>query len=264
MYNPKERLICAASFPERVLHHALMNICHSVFEKQQIFHSYATRINKGTYAALHQAAINHKKHLFYLKLDVRKYFASINYMVLKDMLQRKYKDMLLLAIFEQIIDSYCINVGKGLLIGNLTSQYFANYYLSFADRYILQQLKISAYVRYMDDMVLWSNNKADLLNASKSVIFYLEKELDLSLKTFVLNTNKHGLSFLGYRLYLNKTTLTHSSKKRFVSKTKLYEYKFKKNIWSQTEYQQHILPLLAFVYHADTKALRSELFHNLG
>ncbi len=260
IYDPKRRQICAASFPERVLHHAIMNVCHYVFEQQQIFDSYATRKNKGTYVALHRAECFQKNNKWFLKLDIRKYFDSIDHKILFTMLQRKFKDRNLLQIFKQIIESYQTKKGKGLPIGNLTSQYFANYYLSFADRYIQQELKISSYVRYMDDMVLWNNNKEKLLQTGKKIVKFLSVKLSLKLKTYTLNSNAHGLSFLGYRIFADKIKLNTRSKKRFIRRVKQYEYNLRNNLWTQQEYQKHILPLLAYIRYAETKELRKKTF----
>jgi len=261
IYDPKKREICAASFQERVLHHAIMNVCHPVFEKMQIFNSYATRKNKGTYAALQRAEVFQKKNRWFLKLDIRKYFDSIDHEILFALLQRKFKDRELLQLFKQIIGSYETKKGKGLPIGNLTSQYFANYYLSYADRYIQQELKISSYVRYMDDMILWHNDKEKLKQSSREITKFLNEFLALDLKTKVINSNIHGLSFLGYRLYGNRSTkLNKRSKKRFIEKAKIYSEKLNKNEWTQREYQKHFLPLLSFARYADTYKLRTKMF----
>lgn len=106
IYDPKERLICAARFEERVLHNALMNVCHPFFEKYQINESYASRKNKGTYAALDKALHYQKKYRWFLKLDVRKYFDSIHHQVMQNLLKQRFKESLLLHIFGKIIDSY--------------------------------------------------------------------------------------------------------------------------------------------------------------
>ena len=164
IYEPKERQICAASFAERVLHHAIMNICHANFENFQIFDSYATRQGKGTYAAIERAASFHKKYTWFMKIDCRKYFDSIDHLVLKRQLNKRFKDQRLLNLCYSIIDSYEITAGKGLPIGNLTSQYFANHYLAHADRYLSENLKAKAVVRYMDDLLIWHDDKQELFN----------------------------------------------------------------------------------------------------
>jgi len=223
IFDPKERIICAAAFGERVLHHALMNVCHANLERFQIFHSYASRIGKGTYAALEQARIHQKRYAWFLKLDVRKYFDNIDHSVLSEQLSRRFKDKLLLYIFRQIIDSYHTSSNKGLPIGNLTSQYFANHYLSVADHYAKENLQIPAYVRYMDDIVIWSDDKNDLLLSGKKFQRYVSDHLKLELKPFCLNSCRKGLSFLGCRLYPDRVELSNQSKKRFVEKIKRYD-----------------------------------------
>lgn len=263
IYDPKERQICAADFPERILHHALMNICHPVFENQQIFDSYATRKNKGTYAALYRAEKFQNKNKWFLKLDIRKYFDSIDHKILYNLLNKKFKDKPLMQIFNKIINSYETNTEKGLPIGNLTSQYFANYYLSYVDRYIKNELNVLYYVRYMDDMVLWSNDKKKLLDIRKRITEFLKVNLSLSLKISIINKNTEGLNFLGYKIYRNKIKLNQRSKNRFLSKTKEYENNLKKS-WSQSDYQRHILPLISFVKYAETFGLRTKVFNDMG
>lgn len=264
IYDPKERMICAASFQERVLHHALMSVCHPVFEDFQLCHSYATRLNKGTYAALTEAKRNQNKYGWFLKLDVRKYFDSIDHGVLKSLLTRRFKDKIVLRIFDQIIDSYHTGDGIGLPIGNLTSQYFANYYLAFADRLVKHQLKMPGYIRYMDDMVLWHNDKKVLITAGKKLSEFLDKELKLELKPWCLNKTHHGLNIVGYKVYPEYIRLNNRSKKRFVQKMKSYWQNVETGIWTQQEYQEHVLPLLAFTKHASTHAWRSTVLQNIG
>ncbi len=260
IYDPKKRQICAAPFPERVLHHAIMNVCHPVFEKLQIFDSYATRKHKGTYAALDRARFFQLRNRWYVKMDIRKYFDSIDHHVLYEKLERKFKDRGLLRIFRKIIDTYEVLPGKGLPIGNLTSQYFANYYLSFADRYVQQELKIGRYVRYMDDMVFWGNDKKKLLAAKKILEQFLREELLLTLKVNVLQRTTHGLPFLGYRLFKDHVRLSKRSKLRLIKKANLYEKYLAEGQYTQSDYHKHILPLLAYAQYADSYNLRSKVF----
>jgi hypothetical protein len=251
--DPKERLICASSFRERVLHHALINVCHDNFDHYQIYGSYACRLGKGTYAALERAKKFQQQYQWFLKMDVRKYFYSISHSVLKHLLTKRFKEYKLLNIFNSIIDSYSASADCGLPIGNLTSQYFANHYLAVADRYVLEHLHIPAYVRYMDDMVLWTNNKAQLLTAGRALEQFIDNTLHLQLKEFCLNNTDRGLPFLGYLLYPHKICLGKSSRQRFASKLAMYSCKLASNEWTQYEYQQHVLPLLAFTNHANAK-----------
>lgn len=253
--DPKERIICAALFPERVLHHAIMNVCHNVFEKHLIYHTYATRPKKGTHKAVIFAQKNVRKYQWYAKLDIRKYFDNINHNVLQIGLEKLFKDKYLLDIFRQIIASYQIKPERGLPIGNLTSQYFANYYLSVADHFVIEKLHIP-YLRYMDDMLLFGNNKNELLKHVNTFEEFIEQNLKLILKTTIINKTKLGVSFLGYRIFPEQIRLNSASKKRFRKKLFLYEKKLFNGFWSEQQYQEHILPLLNFVSYASSKGLR--------
>jgi hypothetical protein len=236
-----------------------MNICHPFFEKVQIFDSYASRIGKGTYAALERAKCFDKQYKWFLKLDFRKYFDSLDHSVIKNQLPELFKDRRLLEIFESIIDSYCANANKGVPIGNLTSQYIANHYLAPFDHYAKEVLRIRAYVRYMDDIVLWHDSKESLIKAGLRLKQFSENELNLILKPFCLNQNSHGLAFLGYLVYPDKTRLAHRSRIRFIKKLRLYEGNLIAGVWTQKEYQNHVLPLIAFTEHADAKEFRKRI-----
>ncbi|GHT68803.1 hypothetical protein AGMMS50239_34580 [Bacteroidia bacterium] len=264
IYDPKCRVICAASFEERVIHHAIMNICSTHFENYQIPYSYACRKNKGTFAAIEKAAYYQKKYAWYLKLDVRKYFDSIDHEILFDKLKLMYKDKRLLDMFWQIIDSYHAQDGKGLPIGNLTSQYFANHYLSFADKQATEQLRIPAYVRYMDDMLLWSDDKTELME--KGILFerFIAQNLQLSLKPFIINKTEHGLPALGFLLYPNQIRLNRRSKKRFVTKLTGYTNLLNTDSISEKQFAQCTLSLYGFISHANSKGFATQILQEIG
>jgi RNA-directed DNA polymerase len=260
IYDPKKRLICATPFSQRVLHHALMNLCHASFEKRQIATSFASRPGKGTYSALDKAREYNRRYRWFLKLDVRKYFESIDHSILKQQLCRMFKDKSVLLIFDKIIDSYSTAAGKSLPIGNLTSQYFANHYLSVADYYVKQRLRIPAYVRYMDDMVLWHHDKEVLLEIGYRFQDYLARELLLQLKPFCLNESRKGLPFLGYLLFPKSVRLARRSKKRFIQKSRLYDGYLQTGRWSQKEFASHTMPLVAFTEYADAREFRKNVY----
>ncbi|MCX6277967.1 MAG: RNA-directed DNA polymerase [Bacteroidetes bacterium] len=264
IYDPKERQICAADFNERVLHHALMNVCHPCFEKYQIFDSYATRIGKGTYKALERAKRFQKEYQWYFKFDVRKYFDSISHCILQKMLERKFKDEVLLGIFDRIINSYHTKTGQGVPIGNLTSQYFANHYLGLLDHYVTSQLHSPAYIRYTDDFIIWHNNKDILKETGKKITIFLEEQLGLCLKTADLNRCSKGLTFVGYLIFPEKTHLAARSRKRYQHKMKEFTGLLETGIWSQSEFQHHALALNAFVFHADSLYFRKKVLCNIG
>ena len=262
IYDPKRRRICAASFEERVMHHAIINVCKERFERHLIFDSYATRENKGVYAALDRVKGAICKYPFVAKLDVRKYFDSINHDVLKAKLRRLFKDNKLLRLFDSIIDSYENEPSTGIPIGNLTSQYFANYYLSDLDHYIKEVLRVPVYVRYMDDMLLFAESRAELVEVVSKVKDYVESNLLLKLKPEQIIDVKGGVSFLGYSLMPHKIGLNRRSKLRFINKIRSYDMMFSCGEWSEERYIQHIRPLLAFVEKAYTMNWRRSLCRN--
>lgn len=259
IYEPKKREICASAFKEQVLHHALMNICHHYFDQSQVDDSYASRKGRGTYAALDRAKRFSRRNDWYLKLDVRKFFASIHHNVLKEQLARRFKEKRLHSIFYQIIDSYEACPDRGLPIGNLTSQYFANHSLSGLDHFIKEQLKVKAYVRYMDDMILWSSDKDKLQDTYTAIQDYVQERLLLELKPKQLNHIKHGLPFLGYRVFAHHVRLLQQSKVRFARKMGGIYDKVQQGEWDETTAQAHVLPLIAFTSHADADLFRKQV-----
>ena len=225
--DPKQRLISAAPFPDRVMHHAIMNVLEPVFERQFIFHTYACRKGKGTHAAARYAFKCSGRSEFFLKLDVRKYFDSIDHTVLKQFLCRIIKDARCLELLFGVIDSYKIDfegdsVGrkKGLPIGNLTSQFFANFYLSALDHFILEKLKPEGYVRYMDDMVIFGDSVKNLKNIFDEVDHFCLEKLALFLKIPVFGKTFRGVPFLGWRITKDRIFLLSKTKRRMKNRLK--------------------------------------------
>ena len=159
--DPKKRVISVAPFRDRVVHHALVQVLEPIYEKRFIYHSYATRKGKGSHKAIEQARQYLKKNKWYLKIDIPKYFDSINHSVLKRILERQIKDPHILDLCSRIIakggGGQC-----GLPIGNLTSQFWANVYLDNFDHFIKEQLRVKGCLRYMDDFCFFSGDKDSL------------------------------------------------------------------------------------------------------
>ena len=186
VFDPKERMICAAPFRDRVAHHAIMNVVEPHFESYQIDDSYACRTGQGLDAAIARAVAFSRAGDWYLKMDVRKYFDSVDHGVLKMLLRRRFKDPALLALLDGVIDSYENSPGRGLPIGNLTSQFFANHYLGVSDHYIKQTLGCRRYVRYMDDFVVWDSEKDRLRQVRDDVAGFLRDALRLATEAGLL------------------------------------------------------------------------------
>ena len=247
IYDPKERLICAAPFEERVLHHAIINITGQVFERLQIYDSYACRKGKGTNAALLRALHFTKHYPYFLKLDMKKYFDSISHDELAALLATKFKDKTLLNLFDRLLASYCVTEGRGLPIGNLTSQYFANFYLGFFDHYAKEKMQVKGYVRYMDDVLLFADTTQEIKDMLHTAKRFLEEELLLTLKEETIGKTGSGVPFLGFLLKPKGIYLSQKKKKRLKKRIKQYRYKHESGVWTEEEYALHITPVLAHV-----------------
>ena len=217
IYDPKERIITAASFEDRIIHHAIMLILEPVFEKQFIFHTYACRKGKGTHKALEYASKKAKQCEYFLKLDVRKYFDNVNHTVLKAKLFRIIKDDKCLRLLFSIIDSFGED-NKQLPIGNLTSQFFANFYLSSMDHLVLEKLKPQGYVRYMDDVIIFDNSKSKLMETYRTLNNYVATELQLTFKQPVINKCVNGIPFLGFLIRRNSISILSKNWNRKLKK----------------------------------------------
>ncbi len=270
IYEPKEREISVAGFRDRVVHHALINVLEPVFDKRFIFHSYATRKNKGTQKAIKQAQNYLKNKYFYLKSDIKKYFQNIDHSILIYLIERKIKDKKIMDLIGIILQNNDIskerNLNKGLPIGNLTSQFFANIYLDKLDHFVKEDLKIRYYIRYMDDFVFFENDKEKLKEILFIINNYLRKNLKLGLKekaTFI-NTRLNGLPFLGMRIFPNNIRIKKENVNRIVKKINLRRYQFLNSKISEKKYIQSLNSIYSFLRFADTYNLRLKMIKNGG
>lgn len=264
IYDHKERTICAAPFRARVAQHAVMNICETVFEDYQIHDSYAYRPGKGLDAALARAHGFVCAGGWYLKLDIRKYFDSVDHAVLLDLLARKFKDKALMRLFDRLIEGYVTTFAKGIPIGNLTSQYFANHYLAIMDHFVKEDLRFRRYVRYMDDFVLWSETKAELLDARDMIATFLKERLLLELKPVCLDTSARGMTFLGYRVFPERIGLARRSRDRFRRTAVRYTRLYDAGLWDETQLARHMEPLLSFVRRSSSRGYRLSVLEVCG
>ena len=265
VHDPKPRNICAAAFPERVLHHAIMNICEPYLDRYLIHDSYACRSSKGNRKAIARAQHFSRKYSWYLKLDVRKYFDSIDHGILIDLLERRFKDQRLIELFRKILTTYHTRPGCGLPIGNLVSQHLANFYLGRFDNWIKERKKVKGYVRYMDDMLIFGHSKSQLKTIILDVQRFLETQFGLTLKSNIqLNRSKVGIPFLGYRVFPWKIKLSSASCKRFVAKFKTYEQNRLSDIWTDDALTMHMEPLIDFTRGADSHGFRRSIIDRFG
>lgn len=262
--DPKERLICEPPFRDQVAQHALLNIAESVFEAYQIYDSYACRKRKGVDGALRRARMFARRGGWYLKMDVRRYFDSIHHDTLQSQLRRRFKDRVLLSLFDGVIDSYQAAPGRGVPIGNLTSQFFANHYLAVLDHHIQQTSACRGLVRYMDDFVVWDDSKERLQAVHRDVDAFVRAELQLELKPICLNRCDRGMTFLGCRVFPGRFGLAKRSRCRFRDKLRQCEDNYQTGRWTEEETARHVESLLAFVRRAGTLEYRRRVMDELG
>lgn len=279
IFDPKKRMISAAPYRDRVVHHALCNIIEPIFERTFIFDSYANRKGKGTHKAIDRFQFFAKKYTYVLKCDVRKYFPSIDHQILKEQLQRKIGCGKTNQLINLIIDNsnpqekvdmlfqddnLFTNRSKGLPIGNLTSQYFANIFLNPLDHYIKEELKCKAYIRYVDDFVLFHQEKEALHEFLRCIQRFIN---DFRLK---LHPNKCkvfpvrvGIPFLGFRIFpehrLLKSTNLRNARKRIRRKIRL----FKDRKLEEAKLEQSINSWLAHASHGNTFVVRQQIIQEI-
>jgi retron-type reverse transcriptase len=224
VYEPKERDVFKLPyFPDRIMHHAIMIHLEKIFVSVFTDDSYSCIKKKGIHAASKKLKLSLKDvpgTKYCLKLDIKKFYPSINHDVLKSLIRRKIKDHDLIWLLDEIIDS-----AEGLPIGNYLSQYFANYFLTGFDHWIKENKRVKYYFRYADDIVILSDNKSYLHNLLFEIKSYLSENLKLSVKDNyqVFPVGARGIDFLGYKFYHTHVLLRKSIKKRFakaVSKNK--------------------------------------------
>ncbi len=252
VYDPKPRMICAAAFPERVLHHAIMNVCEPVFERYAIFDSYACRRGKGGLKALERAQRFCRRRSWYLKIDMRRYFDSIDHRILRELLARRFREQNLLGLFADLLATYETAPGRGLPIGNLVSQHLANFYLGLFDHWVKEEVRLRGYLRYMDDCLLFADRRDRLKSLLPRLREFLAERLGLALKDgFQLNRTACGIPFLGYRVFAGRLRLRPASLRRLRVKFAAYERLYQEGVWDERELQKHIEPLLAFAGRAE-------------
>ena len=245
--DPKTRLITAPCFRERVLHHAVINVCEPVFERWLVADTFACRRGKGRLAALHRARQFAGGFSFFLKMDIRQYFASISHEILGARLERLFKDRRLLTLLRRIIASFESSPGRGLPIGSLISQHFANFYLGWFDRFAKERLRSRGYVRYMDDMALWAETSTELRGHLAAATGFLKDDLDLELKLNpYINRVGHGMDFLGCRIFPEYTVLNRRSRVRFQRKLRRLEAAHVAGRLDELSLQQRSAALIAF------------------
>lgn len=217
----KERIIHKLPYyPDRIVHHAIMNILEPIFVKCFTANTYSCIKNRGVHKLLYKLRSNLKNiedTKYCLKIDIKKFYPSVDNLILKSLLERKFKDKKLLNLLYEIISS-----ADGLPLGNYLSQFLANFYLTYFDHWIKEVLKIKYVYRYCDDIVILHSNKDYLHNIRKEIQKYLWDNLKLDLKSNyqVFLISKRGIDYIGYKSFHRYTLLRKKIKKNFIKMIK--------------------------------------------
>jgi len=260
IFEPKERRISALPFRDRIVHHVICSVIEPIFEKKFIYDSYACRKGKGTHKGVNriQKFITEADNNYYvLKCDVSKYFHSVDHEILKQIIREKIADKKLLQLLDNIIDS----AEKGIPIGNLTSQLFANIYLNKLDEYIKYELRIKYYIRYMDDFIILHESKQYLHEVKGKIkLLFASMELTLHPKKANIFPITLGIDFLGYRIFNNHRLIRKSTAKRFLKNTKIKLKKYNSRIMNFDKLMESFNSWEAYMDHANSHHLKKSLY----
>jgi len=239
IFDPKKRLIHAACFEDRVFHHALMNLAGPVLEKAMTPSTYACRPGKGVHRAVLKVQDCVRRFPWYVKIDITGYFAAINHELLVNDLLRRFKGKRLISQLERVVRCYENAPGKGLPIGSLTSQYFANYFLDGLDRFLDNDKRVLASVRYMDDIVWWAESRHAAKRVLADVTEYLQVRKRLQVKKNIqIQRSKQGISYCGFRILRGTIRLSRRRKRRYQSRRQYWEELFQQEIINSVQLQR--------------------------
>jgi hypothetical protein len=259
IYDPKPREIHAPVFKERVLHHALMAQVGPVLDRALVDDTYACRRGKGTHAAVRRCQQHIRRFPYFVQIDIQAYFASMDHLTLIGLLERKFKDTALLAFLVRVIRAYEHAPGKGLPIGALTSQHFANYYLAGLDRFLSNHAQVRGMVRYMDDVIWFAEDAAQAREQLEAVDRYLCDKLKLRRKTnYRSGRSNRGTLFCGFRILPGAVLLSWRKKRRYHERRKHWEQACLRGDISIRKLQHCMAAVLGMTQLADAVSWRNQ------
>ncbi|WNZ49187.1 RNA-directed DNA polymerase [Leptolyngbya boryana CZ1] len=280
--DPKSRLISAAPYRDRIVHHALCNVIVPIIERTFIADSYANRVGYGTHRALKRFTQFARSSRYILQCDLRKYFPNLDHEILKAILRQKIKCPDTLWLIDRIIDGSNpqgeeaeyfpgddllspLQRRKGLPIGNLTSQFFANVYLNGFDHFVKEQLRAKQYLRYVDDFALFSDDRAFLEDARDAIADYLTTlRLKLHPIKSQLFETRHGANFVGFRILPDRIRVCNSNLRRSRPRFRKLQQVYASGQISLADLVQRLQSWEAHLRHGDTYRLRQQIFSQLS
>lgn len=265
IYEPKERIIAALPFRDRVVHHALCNVIEPLFERFMIYDSHACRAGQGVLSGVNQTtrylrdARRRWGRVYCLKGDIAKFFPAIDHDILKRVIRKRIACPDTLGLIDAIIDSN--GAANGLPIGNLTSQLWANVYLNELDHHLKDVFRVCYYVRYMDDFVIFHGDKLYLRDLLDEIGDYLGYALRLSLngKTQIFPIGARCVDFLGYRIWPDYRLLRKKNMRHNQRKFNKYRRLYQEGAMTLDQMRPSIMSWLGHAKHADTWRLRGRV-----
>ncbi len=282
--DPKTRLISASDFRDRVVHHAVCNIIQPVFEKSFIHDSYANRLKKGSSKALERydgfkrkvthngRTLNHAKDGnmvigYILKADIRHYFDTIDHDNLISIIKRKISDRKVIRLIRLILENHTTkHKGKGMPIGNLTSQFFANLYLNDLDHFVKHKLKASNYIRYVDDFVILGNSEEMLRDYKTKITGFLGKSLKLDLHPEKSNVYSlcNGVRFLGFRIFYHYKIPRKSNIRKMEKRLSVLKSRYERGEISFEDITKSFQSWMGYAMQGDTYKIRKRTVEVIG
>ncbi|MDO8430637.1 MAG: reverse transcriptase domain-containing protein [Candidatus Taylorbacteria bacterium] len=266
--DPKLRHIHKATIRDRTFNQALFRILYQIFDIRFITDSYSCREGKGTHRGvlklqsyIRRVTRNYSRPAFALKCDVRKFFDNIDHSILFNLIKKRINDSDVLSIINLIIRSFETNPGKGLPLGNVTSQLFANIYLNELDQFIKHVLKVKYYLRYCDDFIILEQNQDLLKEYIKRIGIFLQEKLYLQLHPNKVNIRKctQGIDFLGYVVLPDHVVLRTKTKERIIRKIIFLKEQLDKGFIIQETFDQTLQSYLGILKHCNGYKIQQEI-----
>ena len=267
IHDPKMRKISKSDFRDRVIHHALCNIIEPIFEKTFIYDSYANRINKGALKAIdrfdrfkRKVTRNNTLRCYVLKADIRKYFDNIEHEILLSIIKKRIFDKRVIWLIRKILANPSSS-DKGMPLGNLTSQFFANVYLNELDYFVKHKLKARYYIRYVDDFVIFNTDAEILEDYKRQINLFLREKLDIELhpeKSKVLRLSER-LTFLGFRIFYHHKLLKKSNMVRMKGRIEALKQEYAEKKMDYDSIYDFLEGWIAYAKNADTYNLRKRI-----
>lgn len=283
VHEPKRRTISAAPFRDRVVHHALCNIIGPIYEHKFIYDSYANRVGKGTHRALDRCTEFMRRYAYVLPCDVQQFFPAIDHAILKRLLARTIADQQTIRLCEKIIDSgagilrreydlrwfpgddlLAATRPRGLPIGNLTSQFWANVYLNEIDQFAKHTLKCRAYIRYVDDVLLFADDKRTLHAWRDEIVAFL-RTLRLTLHEYRAQPRPvtHALPFLGFIVYPDHRRLKPRTGLRYRRHLRALHQRYRRGEMPRARLDASVRAWVGHAMHGDTWGLRTKMLSEI-